>query len=274
MENEFLKLNFNSLGAELCSIFLKAKNKEILWRADSKIWARHAPVLFPIVGKLRNDTYLLNDKTYKMSQHGFARDLEHEELAPGKYLLTSNETTKRNYPYDFNLRTEYSLIENKIKVSYEIENLGKEEMYFSIGAHPGFNLNGKKAKIEFEHQEKGFYLLEDGLVNFSDKFPLGKELQLSPESFKQDALIFRELKSKWIKLYEDELVLTIHFTDVPYLGIWSKVKEDSMPFVCIEPWWGIADTKTSNGKLKEKEGINVLSSRSKISFDYIIEINN
>lgn len=274
MENEFLKLNFNSLGAELCSIFSKTKSREILWQADPKIWARHAPVLFPIVGKLKNGTYQLNGKTYKMSQHGFARDLEHAELAPGKYLLTSNETTKQNYPYDFNLKTEYILIENKINISYEIENLDQKVMVFSLGSHPGFFLHSEKIKIEFDQKEEGFYLLENGLVNFSEKFPLERVLQLDAKNFKQDALIFRELKSKWIKLYEKELLLTIHFTKIPYLGIWSKIVEDSMPFVCIEPWWGIADTNTSNGEFFEKEGMNFLQPHSKMNFSYTIEVNS
>lgn len=278
MENEFLKLKINSKGAELSSIFIKSKNKEVLWQADPLIWPRHAPVLFPIVGKLVEDKYTLDGVEFKLGQHGFARDCEHIKVSEGEFRLASNFETKSKFPFDFILTTKYLLDKNKIHISYTIENKSDKNMPFSLGAHPGFNVtNSKKVRVEFENQEAGFYSLKNGLVDFTKFKKIEKNILLEAESFIDDALIFRNLNSKWIKLFDslalDEHVLTMHFAELPYFGIWSKVDSSgSLPFVCLEPWWGVADSVKSQNNFREKEGINILPAKQARNFSYTLEI--
>lgn len=274
MENDVLRLNFSSKGGEIQSIYLKTKNREILWSGDSKIWPRRAPVLFPIVGKLKDDAYQLNGKSYKLTQHGFARDLEHEEIASGEFVFSANEITKKHYPFEFVLKTKYTLDKNKIHIRYTVENHSDEVMPFSLGAHPGFSLTGNAPlRVEFEHKEAGVYYLNNGLVDFSHAHPAELMWTLKAESFKNDALVFKNLKSKWVKLYEEDLILTMHLSKIPFFGLWSKATKEAIPFICLEPWWGVADTTTTTGNFLEKVGVQNLAPRSFEHFDYILEIN-
>ena len=278
MENEFLKLAINTIGAELKSLVVKESGREILWQADPKVWPRHAPVLFPVVGKLKNDSYFFNNTSYSLKQHGFARDLEHKKISSGEYLLSSSKDTIEKYPFQFSLATKYQLNEKKLQVNYSVKNLGIDVLPFSIGAHPGFRLqNTKNVKIEFEHQEIGYFLLNNGQVDFSKRFDCSRVLDLNPTSFNNDALIFKNLKSSWVKLFDgdqnNELILSMHFNDLPYFGIWSKVVDNKISFICLEPWWGVADTTETNQNIFDKEGINLIAPSESMDFSYIIEVN-
>ena len=148
LENKDLIVESKKAGAELVRIYSKKYNKEILWNGDEKFWARRSPVLFPIVGKLKENKTLIEDKIFSMNQHGFARDMNFELINTTDnsitYKLTSSEETKEVYPYDFNLFITYTINNEKINVKWKIENIDNKEIYFSIGAHPAFNISSSK----------------------------------------------------------------------------------------------------------------------------------
>lgn len=271
MENEFLKISISPLGAELTSLINKKTNQEILWQADKSIWGRHAPVLFPIVGKLKNDQYLYENKKFSLCQHGFARDLEHTKIAENQFELKSSEITKKYFPFDFVLKTMYRLDKNFLHITHQVENHSDDIMPYSIGAHPGFALNGNAPlRVEFEHKEAGVYRLKNGLVDFSQANKAELMWILKEEHFKDDAMIFKNLKSKWVKLYEEDLIVTLHFQNLPFFGLWAK---PHLPFLCLEPWWGVADTTLSSGNIMEKVGIQTLAARTYEEYTYSIEVN-
>ena len=285
LENEEIMLKVDSLGAEMKKLILKKDNKNYLWHGDSKYWGRTAPVLFPIVGRLRDDSYIYNNQEYKMTQHGFARDNEFELVDKTDnsltYALEANSETLKKYPFKFRLEIKYTLNENLINVGYKVFNQDQKKMYFSIGAHPAFywplNEDEKKEDyyLEFEKKEKTTKcLLEAGLLNNQTEPILDNQkiLELTPDIFEDDALVFKNLKSEQITLKssKSEREIKIRFEKFPYLGIWSQSVE--APFICIEPWHGIADSVDSSGKIIEKEGIKNLKAGNHFESKYTITI--
>jgi len=282
IENDTLKANINFRGAELSSLKNKKTKVEYIWQADPVHWARHAPILFPVVGRLRDDRYIHNEQTFFMSQHGFARDLEFELLSSNpngaRLLLKADMSTRITYPFKFELFMTYSLKGNELIIDYEVHNKSKETMYFSLGSHPGFNcplLPEEKRSdyhLEFEKKENAsIHLLEGGLRSGEKKVFL-KDQNLIPFSdslFDQDALIFHQLKSESVSICKDnKKILTVKFKGFPWLGIWSKRAES--PFVCIEPWHGVADTVDHNKHLEQKEGIIKLNASAEWKTNYSI----
>ena len=144
IENEQLKIIISPKGAELQSIFNKQTELEYLWNGDPAFWSKKSPVLFPIVGTLKNDTYYYNDKTYKLSRHGFARDMEFEKEKQSAtsitFLLRSSEATLQDFPFEFEFRIIYAVQDNSLHVSYNVHNTSSGEMYFSVGGHPALKL--------------------------------------------------------------------------------------------------------------------------------------
>ncbi len=250
-------------GAELCSV-RSADGFEYLWQADSAVWNRHAPVLFPMVGKLRDGQYALNGKTYELSQHGFARDMNFELITQSKttlvFQLLPTAKTLKCFPFKFALNIIYQLDENSLKIGYEVQNNGEETMPFSIGAHPGFTLPGPidECFLEFEKVEtlNARLLGQQGLFS-PETVPVLKDSSLLPLSktlFDRDALIFLDAESKKITLgaKNSSRRLTVEFDGFPELGIWAK---PGAPFVCIEPWYGYADPEEPYGDIWNKPGI-------------------
>ena len=272
LENDALRICIDNKGAELMNIFGKAKGIEYLWSGDSKFWGRKAPILFPIVGMLRDNTCTISGENYSMTQHGFARDsyfdIYKENESSIEYEIKSNNETLKKFPYSFTLRVGYVLEENQIIVSYRVMNDGKVDMFFSIGAHPGFNcplLKGETLEdyyLEFEKEESiDRYILHNGIVqNNKVEFLKGEKLvHLTKDIFKDDAIILKDTRSNSISLknHKNSREVTIDYTGFPYLGIWSPTS--GAPFVCIEPWYGIADFEDKNESFEQKVGINKLS---------------
>jgi galactose mutarotase-like enzyme len=270
LSSDQLNLSIDSKGAELRSI--KHQNGyEYLWQGDTAIWPRCAPVLFPIVGKLRNDSYALAGKTYTLPQHGFARDLEFtvvRQTAQELILeLSSSEVTKANFPFDFELRVGYSLLDNTLKSSYSVKNTGHGSMWFSLGAHPGFNVSLvvheglKYPYLETERNEFIINGLSSGLVS-EEHYPLAlseKRLDISSGLFQNDALVMEGAQIKTLTLHLDPLgkKITLSCPGWPYFGLWSKPNplDGALKFVCLEPWYGLADSVNHTGELKNKKGI-------------------
>lgn len=284
LENEWITATVDSHGAELVSLVLNEDGCEYLWTADPAHWGRHAPVLFPIVGRLRDNRCTIDGKTYELTQHGFARDAEfalaEQTDTAAIFELRANAATLEKYPYDFTLRIGYRLIGASITVSYEVKNERAEEMFFSIGAHPGFRCplaDGESFDdyyLEFEQPETiGKCLLENGLLRLETEPFLQNErtIALSYPLFANDALVFNGLESQSLRLKsrKSDKSVSVEYAGFPYLGIWSK---QDAPFVCIEPWHGVADLAREPRDFSQKEGICRLGGREEFVSCYRIEI--
>lgn len=286
ISNEILKIVVDSSGAQLISI-KNSSNIEFLWTADKKYWGRHAPILFPIVGKVKNNEYTVNGKVFELGQHGFARDLEFDlkESSTSKltYSLKYDENTLKKYPYKFELIITYEIIEDSLFINYEVINLDDKRIYFSIGAHPGFkcpileNESFEDYYLEFENNETiNRECLNTELGLFSRKsIPYLKNekiIKLNHELFNEDALIFKNLKSSKISLRnnKNEYSLTVDFKGFPFLGIWSQKGES--PFICIEPWYGHADFEDFDGDFSDKEDSLYLDINKKFNCTYSIKL--
>ncbi len=266
----------NSLGAELIS--LKNNSTEYIWEGNPTFWGKHSPVLFPIVGTLKNNSFTHNNKEYQLSRHGFAREMEFEVVKKSEnsvsFLLVSNEKTIDKYPFHFQLMLTYTLTNNSLDVQYEVINTSEDEMFFSIGAHPAFALPNsfENYSLAFEENELHYNLLENDLLsNKQSVLHLNNnQLDLNYDLFKNDALVFKQLKTKSITILENATpILKVHFSAFPNLGIWTKV---NAPFICIEPWFGYSDSNESNGNLSEKEAILDLASKATFQSNFTIEI--
>jgi galactose mutarotase-like enzyme len=272
IENELLKIAVRQKGAELAGIYHKKNQLEYLWSGDPAFWGKQSPVLFPIVGTLKNDTYFFNGNAYRLGRHGFARDSEFELCSrhetSANFTLTSNENTLKLYPFPFRFTIGYSLSENQLTVSYTVINSGKSDLYFSVGGHPAFRVP-QDGGAGYED-----YYLEFGNIENTGRWPISKEglietapapllkeskrLPLSKSLFDKDALVFKDLRSRRVALLSDKSPhgLSVDFSGFPYLGIWAAKNAD---FVCIEPWCGIADSVNSSQQLTAKEGIERLA---------------
>ncbi|PTX42483.1 galactose mutarotase-like enzyme [Christiangramia gaetbulicola] len=286
IENEFLKITVKETGAELCSILNKENKKEYIWQADPEIWASHAPNLFPIIGVIKDGVYKFEGKEYSVPKHGFIRHnvkirlKERSEHQLVFELLYSQETLEM-YPFKFDFRIAFTLNGKSLEVNHHIINLDEKPIYFSLGGHPAFNiLHFKNEKIEdysLEFDRKmdlETYLLNDeGLVSSKTESVLKNEhkIQLTEHIFDQDALIFKNIKSKKVDLVsaKNGRILSVEYKDFRNLGIWAK---PGAPYVCIEPWLGIADVEGTDQNLKKKEGILKLAAENEFNADYTISI--
>ncbi len=271
IESDLLKITISPKGAELQNINHKINGLEYMWQGDAAYWAKRSPVLFPIVGALKNDTYYFKEKVYQLPRHGFAREMEFEVVEQNKssiaFFIQSNDETLQNFPFPFRFYIQYEVIENKLSVSYKVVNTGNEEMFFSIGGHPAFklplveNTSYEDYSIHFNEVEKTgrWPVTKEGLIKnepilFLDET---KELPLSKELFHEDALVFKGLKSNSLTLGSEKTPhkIEFHFPSFPFLGLWAA---PSAEFICIEPWCGIADSVDTNQQLISKEGIHRL----------------
>jgi len=271
IENEILKVVIKSTGAELDSIYNKNTKLEYMWNADPAFWSKKSPVLFPIVGTLKNDTYYFQSQPYSLSRHGFAREMDFTvtDQKPGAFTfsLESNDATYAKYPFSFRFNITYRIVLNHLTVTYDILNTGSGQMLFSVGGHPAFkvpltdNTVYTDYYLEFDKAENTgrWPISQDGLIEKTPQ-PLlnnSKKISLTKELFYKDALVFKNLDSNKVSLLSDKTThgLEFNFNEFPYLGIWAAKNAD---FVCIEPWCGIADNVDTNQQLVNKEGINAL----------------
>ena len=278
IKNSILTAEIKHFGAELISL-KSNQNKEYIWEGNPDFWGKHSPILFPIVGTLKNNSFHYNGIEYHLSRHGFARDMEFELIEATEnsatFSIQYSEETLKVYPFEFELQLIYTLNENNLSIEYKVFNRGKLTMPFSIGAHPAFALPNQfeSYSIAFDKEESlEYYLLENDLIsNKTKKLEVqNKQIPLTYELFKNDALIFKTLKSNSLTISENENpILRVHFEDFPSLGIWTKM---NAPFLCIEPWFGYSDTNENSGNLFEKEGIRILESNATFHSKFSVEI--
>jgi len=283
ISNEYIKIEVIDFGAELCSLQKKNEDLEYIWQGDKRYWNRHAPILFPIVGKLLDDEYSYKNKIYSMTQHGFARDslfelfsLENDSIC---LKLESSESTMKIYPFEFALYVTYTLVQSSVNISYKVVNKSDENIYFSIGSHPAFNW-------PLTYENKNEYYMEFQKTEFLERLPLtltgiskqkkilnldNNKLYLTEKLFEEDAIVIQNLENKIItfKNTQDKKFIELTF-DGFYLGIWSK--PTGAPFVCIEPWHGLADFTTHNKKIEEKIGMINLKKNKTFKTYYKISV--
>lgn len=269
IQNKTLKVTVNLSGAEVCSV-KDSNGTEYLWQGDPSVWARHAPVLFPVVGKLHQNCFLYRNREYHLPQHGFARDkifeVEKVDETACTFRLESDVETLEKFPFPFSLLIRYQLIGGILTTSFEVMNHSAEEMYFSLGAHPGFNCpllpdeTMEDYYLEFEKNELKVSLLEDGLLSGNYRFIEldDKKLPLSKDLFNSDALVLEGNQVNKVRLVslKSGPVLDMYCDNWPYFGVWSKKGCDR--FICLEPWYGIADVEGYRGEISNKKGIRVL----------------
>lgn len=247
---------------------------------------RTAPVLFPIVGSVWNGEYKVNGVSYKLSQHGFARDMEFSLIKETEdelvFELKDNEESLKKFPFKFSLKIGYKIVGSKVTVSYTVSNPDDKEMYFSIGAHPAFNCDLNKDELLFEKDGAAVSgSLKSNVIDMSCGCLSDKQIdvetaegivKLTPGLFDGDALIFEDRQADAVTLVSaadgDKLRVTC---DVPLFGVWSPVKKNA-PFVCIEPWNGRCDRVGFEGGIEDREYGNKLAAGESFDTSFEIEI--
>ena len=284
LQNTHILVEVNTKGAEILQFRNLYKTQEVLWKPDLNFWNRTAPLLFPVVGKLKNDQFKYEGKLYSMKQHGFARDAEFaviQQTDTHLHLqLKSNQETKSQYPFDFQLDVKYTISGHRLQAENTITNMGEVTMPVSFGAHPGFSIqlpvDTCKIIIHREGKENPTqeilqrHLISDGLYTGETEEVQVKngEIQLSENYFQQDAIVFKNEDITGMSLVQNgELIARLDAETAPYWGIWKK---PDAPFVCIEPWWGIADHSQNELDLLTKEGIHLLAKKEVHSIFYDI----
>ena len=282
ISNQKLTVIISPLGAELQSI--TKDGAEYLWNGDPEIWQDRAPILFPVVGGLKNGEYNYKGKTYSLPQHGFARtclfEVSKAEADKAVFTLFSNEETRQNYPFDFELIISYHLKESTIEVTYTVINKTEGEMFFSIGAHEGYCCPIEQHELftdyymEFDSPvTHNKYLIENRLIlTESEEFLQNNNtFDLKHSYFETDALVFKNVNSKYLSLKskKSKRGVKVSLEGFPFLGIWQK---SGAPYICIEPWHGIADSINAGGDIAQKEGIIKLEQSGVFECIHNIEI--
>lgn len=277
LQNQFLQAEIKLHGAELI-FFGNEKTGNVLWSKQTDHWNRVAPNLFPIVGRLVNDSYTLQGKSFRMTQHGFARDREFQVVEQTeksvRLRLLSDSESMDIYPFSFVFDVCYSLTENGIAISHETQNTGTETMYYSVGGHPAFYLEetlenyylefDEAMQLEREELEGGYFSGKTSYYGVSNHLNLGDEL------FENDAFVLKEpvFKTVSLKHQNGETLIRMTCENWTAIGFWTK---KGAPFICIEPWWGWADHADASGKLEEKAGIRTLNPGQSERLSYSIE---
>ena len=281
INNNSLEVMIESKGAELVSLKNMNNSEEYIWEADPKYWGKHSPLLFPFIGFSKDNEYIYDGKTYPMTKHGFARDkeftlVEKTEVSL-KYLLEDTEETLLMYPFEFNLFVEYVLVDNKLEVNYHVVNKSKKKMFFSIGGHPAFKCNVASGDVYLQFEKEEILItnkinLDNGLIKEETEMVLekGSELRLNNKLFREDALIFKNLNSSWVMLHNKSTnkKLKFNFKEFPYLAFWRP----EAAFLCIEPWYGIADYDNTNKRIEDKIGVQSIHENEEFNSQFVIEI--
>lgn len=286
LKNEQIAITVDSHGAELKSLKKLADDQEYMWCGDAKFWGRTSPVLFPFVGGLKNKEYRFEGKTYSMTQHGFARDMDFELETQTEselwFTLESTEETLARYPFPFILNLGYRLEGSTVTVLWKVENPSEKQMYFSIGGHPAFNCpltEGTKQSdysVSFADTDEivSTRISEEGLATgCMDIYHLADgHLSLTSNLFDHDALVIEDHQTDTVALCRKDGTpyLTVKM-EAPLFGIWSPPGKNA-PFVCIEPWYGRCDDEYFDGDLTEREWGNKLAPHHTFEASYTITI--
>lgn len=249
IKNDKLTAQIDTLGAQLMSV-KNSTGKEYIWQGDPEFWADRAPVLFPIVSSLKDNEYTYKGKKYSMGMHGFAKDcefkVEKQSEASVTLLLTSDEKTLKQYPFEFEFRVVYTLKDNSLSVDFIVDNKTDGEMFYSAGSHEGYAIDGEISNYSIvldEAETLPRHEVVEGYGIGEEEYPCfenSKELKLEEKYFAVDAIIFMNMKSRGLSLRDDRTGEKLHvsFPKADTILVW---REPNAPFVCIEPWCGVTD---------------------------------
>lgn len=279
IKNDFIEASIHELGAELQSL-KKINGENLIWKKNEFYWNRYAPLLFPIVGRLINDSYKHEGENYVMKQHGFARDCNFEvencETHKVTFRLSANEFTLKQYPFYFELTQRFELVGHTLIISSEVKNHNEEYLFYNIGGHPGFHLNGKLSEyfLDFGGNFQTMQHLIEGNYYSNEAKPiiLTNSFQLQDSYFEKDALVIKNVPFEEVYLVHEKKgkLMSMQCKDWTAIGFWTKI---GAPFFCIEPWWGWADHLNSSGILHEKPGILTLKSNEARMHQYSITLH-
>ncbi len=285
ISNDKITIQVDSMGAELKSLKDVATGREYMWSGDPQYWKRTSPVLFPLVGSLKDGVYRLDGQEYPMGQHGFARDMEFQLKSQSAheiwFTLESNEDTLRKYPYPFLLELGYELREKTVAVKWNVKNSGQKRMYFSIGGHPAFLCPIEEGTKQTDYRIRLDVPEKVAVSTLCGPLASGKSVELSLEKgeipvtehlFDKDALVIEHDQVHSVALVkpDGEAYLTVTF-DAPLFGIWSPPKKQA-PFICIEPWYGRCDRVDFAGDWTEREWGQRLEAEETFAVEYQIMI--
>lgn len=286
IESKLLRVSIRQQGIELSSIKNKKTGTEYMWQGNPEYWSGQAPVLFPIIGSLKNGSTHINGADYRIPKHGIIRHSKKPKIIQKAadsitYQVRWDKESLAVYPFKFEFEVAFQLKEKQLTIAHTIRNLGSEELPYNVGGHPAFNCPVHDNEqyfdysIQFQHPEYLDSWLLDNLGLVTDQsvnmLKNSSSLRLNPTLFDNDALIFRSIKSHHATLRSDISgdILRVDFHEFPYLGIWAK---PGAPFVCIEPWHGITDHISSGSKFLQKEKLRILEPNSEETLRYQITI--
>ncbi len=264
----------DSFGGQLLSF--EKDGKEYIWQRNPAYWNSCAPILFPVVGRLRNKVLSVKGRDYPMTMHGFVRDFELEvtdrQAHSVTFRLTGSDKTRALYPWNFCFEVTFTLEGDKLTCGFRVENRDSEEMLFCLGGHPGFNVPMAAGEafedyqLEFEKEEilESNHVNEDEAISASRKDAVldsGRILPLERSLFNNDAMIFEDIQSKWVNLVSRETGKGIHFAypGFPILAVWTKGEPLDAPYVCLEPWFGMGFRDDEGTALEQKYGVQHLA---------------
>lgn len=275
LDNGVLSVRVSSIGGQLLSV--KKDGKEYLWQGDPAFWEDRAPNLFPYIARLTKGTYTVHGKEFHLPIHGFLPAAEMKAEAQEESLLVlrldADESTLACYPFVFTLRIRYELNQDTLRIAYEVENGGEEDMYFGIGGHPGFQvpledgLSFEDYFLEFESEgQSGTGAQTPVRIGFSptcflngkdEPWPLEKgcRIPLRHDLFDDDAIVLSHTpKTVVLRSEKGGRGVRVRFPQMPYIGFWHAVKKPAS-YVCIEPWSSLPSRQDVVEELSEQPGL-------------------
>ncbi len=271
LRNSKINAIISTHGAELVGLY-DSKGNNYIWSADEKVWKRHAPILFPIIGSLYEGKYIYDGKEYSITKHGFIRDMEGEvdyyDNSRISITFKSNQETLKMYPFKFEFTVVYELSADSLVIKYLVNNVDQKAMYFALGFHPGFALPMSEDKT-FEDYSVNFAGDEDferveinmsGLMTGGTSVFKEHSIALNREMFEKEAIILKNTPKHLVLCSDDDIKLELNYPDMEYLTLWTLPREDAA-YVCLEPWTSLIGEEGKLVRIEDIENIVKLESK-------------
>ena len=288
LSNQYLTVNLHPKGAEIISIVGNQDHINYMWKRDACQWANSAPILFPIVGAIKNDTCRIDGKEYHMTQHGFARhnefEIKNQSQTEVTFTLVSNDEIIKQYPFLFELNVTYKLVENTLTCFINVKNKDHKTIYFQVGGHPAFacpfmeNESSNDYYVEFAEYEtrnqKVIDVVKRGMSHVQlPFFDHEKRFFVRQQLFNNDAIVIKDFKSEniSIKSLNHQKSIVFHMQGFDHVGLWTAKHVGGL--LAIEPWVGHADYVDFDGEFKEKESCVALDTDKEFNVQFAVEIN-
>ena len=288
LSNQYLTVNLHPKGAEIISIVGNQDHINYMWKRDACQWANSAPILFPIVGAIKNDTSRIDGKEYHMTQHGFARhnefEIKNQSQTEVTFTLVSNDEIIKQYPFLFELNVTYKLVENTLTCFINVKNKDHQTIYFQVGGHPAFacpfmeNESSNDYYVEFaEYETRNQKVIDVAKRGMSHVqlpfFDHEKRFFVRQQLFNNDAIVIKDFKSEniSIKSLNHQKSIVFHMQGFDHVGLWTAKHVGGL--LAIEPWIGHADYVDFDGEFKEKESCVALDTDKEFNVQFAVEIN-